>query len=63
MSRKSSLGAVTGRGVNERMVASGSAALYAVQEGAHILRVHDVAATRDAVTIWLATKCQAINFQ
>lgn len=63
VSRKSSLGAVTGRGVNERMVASVAAALYAVQEGAHILRVHDVAATRDAVTIWLATKCQAINFQ
>lgn len=63
VSRKSSLGAVTGRDVNGRMVASVAAALYAVQEGAHILRVHDVAATRDAITIWLAAKRQAINFQ
>lgn len=63
VSRKSSLGAVTGRDVNGRMVASVAAALYAVQEGAHILRVHDVAATRDAITIWLTAKRQAINFQ
>lgn len=63
VSRKSSLGVVTGRDVNGRMVASVAAALYAVQEGAHILRVHDVAATRDAITIWLAAKRQAINFQ
>lgn len=63
VSRKSSLGAVTGRDVNGRMVASVAAALYAVHEGAHILRVHDVAATRDAITIWLTAKRQAINFQ
>ena len=63
VSRKSSLGAVTGRDVNGRMVASVAAALYAAQEGAHILRVHDVAATRDAITIWLTAKRQAINFQ
>jgi len=43
------LGAITGRSVGERLAASIAAALLAVQHGATILRVHDVAATRDAL--------------
>lgn len=53
-SRKSSLGAVTGRPVGERLAASVAAALAAVQRGARIVRVHDVAATVDALRIWQA---------
>lgn len=51
-SRKSSLGAVTGRAVAERMVPSVVAALAAVVWGARIIRVHDVAETVDALKIW-----------
>jgi len=53
-SRKSTLGAVTGRPVNERLAASLAAALLAVQHGATILRVHDVRETRDALAVMLA---------
>jgi dihydropteroate synthase len=53
-SRKSTLGAVTGRAVNERQAASVTAALLAVQRGASIVRVHDVAATVDALALWRA---------
>jgi dihydropteroate synthase len=55
MSRKSMLGAVTGRAVGDRLAASVAAALIAVQRGAAIVRVHDVAATRDALAVWRAT--------
>ena len=58
LSRKSSLGAVTGRSVHERVVASVTGALIAAQRGASIVRVHDVAATRDAFKIWLMTASQ-----
>lgn len=51
-SRKSSLGAVTGRPVGERVPASVAAALAAVLHGAAIVRVHDVAATVDALQVW-----------
>ena len=51
-SRKSTLGALTGRPVAERMAASVAAALAAVQRGAHVLRVHDVAETVDALKVW-----------
>ena len=54
ISRKSMLGAVTGRTVADRLPASLAAALLAVQRGASILRVHDVAATRDVLAIWHA---------
>ena len=54
ISRKSMLGAITGQPVGERVSASVAAALLAAQRGAHILRVHDVAATRDALAIWQA---------
>jgi len=53
-SRKSTLGAITGRGVSERLAASLAAALAAVQRGASVLRVHDVAATVDALKVWAA---------
>jgi len=54
MSRKSMLGAITGREVNERVVAGAAAALVAVQRGARIVRVHDVGATRDVLRLWAA---------
>lgn len=50
-SRKSTLGAITGRPVTERLAASVAAALLAVQHGATILRVHDVRETRDALAV------------
>jgi dihydropteroate synthase len=53
-SRKSSVGAVTGRKVGERLVGSVAAALAAVQWGARVVRVHDVAATVDALKVWVA---------
>lgn len=55
VSRKTFLGKITGRDdPAERVAASVAAALAAVARGAHILRVHDVAATRDALTVWQA---------
>lgn len=53
-SRKSSLGAVTGREVGQRQSASVAAAVLAVQQGARVVRVHDVAATVDALKVWRA---------
>ena len=53
-SRKSTLGAITGRGADERLAASLAAALLAVERGARIVRVHDVAATRDALEVFAA---------
>ncbi len=52
ISRKATLGQITGRPADERMPASIAAALLAAQHGAKILRVHDVAATRDALMVW-----------
>ncbi|HQL10373.1 MAG TPA: dihydropteroate synthase, partial [Lentisphaeria bacterium] len=57
VSRKSMLGAITGKPVEERLAASVAAAVLAVQRGAAILRVHDVAATRDALAVWAAMEC------
>lgn len=54
LSRKSLIGALTGRDVHERMPASVALALLAVQRGASIVRVHDVAATADALAMWAA---------
>ena len=53
-SRKSTLGQLTGRPVEGRLPASLAAALAAVQRGARVLRVHDVAATVDALQVWAA---------
>ena len=52
MSRKSMLGAITGRPVDQRAAASVAAALLAASRGARIVRVHDVAETRDALALW-----------
>ena len=54
LSRKSMLGTMSGREVGQRMPASIAAALLAAQRGARILRVHDVAETRDALAVWQA---------
>lgn len=54
VSRKSMLGAITGRPVGERVHGSVAAALIAVERGAQIVRVHDVAVTRDALKVWQA---------
>lgn len=56
LSRKSTLGAITGRPALERLPASIAAALLAVQHGARIVRVHDVAATRDALAVLAAVE-------
>jgi dihydropteroate synthase len=56
VSRKSMLGALTARPVEQRQAASVAAALIAAQKGAKILRVHDVAATCDALAIWSAVE-------
>jgi len=56
MSRKSMLGAVTGRATSERLAASVAAAVCAAGQGAAILRVHDVAQTVDGLKVWLAMR-------
>ena len=53
-SRKSTLGVLTGKPVGERLAASVAAALAAVQQGASVVRVHDVAETVDALKTWRA---------
>jgi dihydropteroate synthase len=60
-SRKSTLGRITGRGVEQRVAASVAAALAAVQRGAAIVRVHDVAATVDALAVWRAAERGALH--
>ena len=56
ISRKGMLKHATGRSVGERTMASAAAALIAVERGARIVRVHDVAATRDALAVWQTTR-------
>lgn len=57
MSRKSMLGAVIGgKPPLERVAASVAAAVCAVARGAAIVRVHDVAATVDALKVWNAVR-------
>ena len=55
-SRKSMLGAVTGKSVDQRLAGSLAAALAGVAHGAKVLRVHDMAETRDALMVWQAVK-------
>ena len=52
LSRKSAIGVVTGRTVDQRLPGSLAAALLALSHGARVLRVHDVAATVDALQVW-----------
>jgi dihydropteroate synthase len=55
LSRKAMIGTLTGRQKHaDRAVGSAAAALLGVQKGAAIVRVHDVAATRDALAVWEA---------
>lgn len=54
LSRKSTIGALTGRAVEQRLAGSIAAALAAVMQGARIIRVHDVAETVDALKVWQA---------
>jgi dihydropteroate synthase len=57
LSRKSMIGALLGdKAVNERMIGSVTAALVAVENGANIIRAHDVAETKDALTVWQQIK-------
>jgi len=51
VSRKSFIGEITGKGEGERLPGTIAASLFAIMKGAGILRVHDVGAVRDAVTI------------
>lgn len=54
LSRKGTIGVLTGRPVEQRAVGSVAAALAAVARGAAVVRVHDVAETVDALKVWLA---------
>jgi len=56
LSRKSMLGAITGRAAGDRLAASVAAALLAAERGATILRVHDVNETKDALAVWQALR-------
>jgi len=65
-SRKSSLGAVLRQGAatlpRERVAASVAAAVLAVNQGAHIVRVHDVRETVDALAVWSAMQTQINHY-
>ena len=58
LSRKGMIGTITGRAMKDRATGSAAAALIAVQNGAALVRVHDVAATADALAIWQAVSAQ-----
>lgn len=59
MSRKNMIGMLTGKPVEQRAAGSVAAALVAVAHGARIVRVHDVAATVDALKVWQAARRDA----
>ncbi|MCV2370987.1 dihydropteroate synthase [Roseateles oligotrophus] len=62
-SRKRALGDVTGRKVEQRLAGSLAAGLAAIAQGTKILRVHDVAATVDAIKVWMAASaCGATRY-
>ncbi|NSL54628.1 dihydropteroate synthase [Uliginosibacterium aquaticum] len=61
VSRKRMLGEITGRAVDQRVPAAITAAALAAQRGAAILRVHDVAATRDALAMWAAIDADRLS--
>lgn len=54
LSRKSTIGAITGRPVDQRLPGSLAAMLAAVARGARLVRVHDVGASVDALKVWAA---------
>ena len=55
LSRKSMIGATTGRPADQRVTSSAVLAVLAAERGARIVRVHDVAETKDALDVWAAT--------
>jgi dihydropteroate synthase len=61
VSRKSMIGTVTGQPVTQRLAGSIAAALAGVARGAAIIRVHDVAETRDALNVWSAVEHGAVK--
>ena len=65
VSRKSVIGHLTGRPVGERLAGSLAAMLCAVERGARIVRVHDVAETRDALRVraGIEAATPAANFE
>ena len=54
LSRKSMIGKVLGRELDDRLPASLALAVLAAERGASIIRTHDVTATVDAVAMWVA---------
>ena len=56
MSRKRMIGTITGRDLGDRAAGSAAAALLAVQRGAEVVRVHDVAETVDALKMLAAVE-------
>lgn len=56
VSRKSIIGNITGKPIEERLAGSIAAAVMCAQQGADIVRVHDVAATVDALKVWQALR-------
>jgi dihydropteroate synthase len=61
LSRKNTLGLIVNKPAPERVAASVAAALFAAQQGARIVRVHDVAQTVDALKVWQAIETGTIN--
>ena len=56
LSRKSVVAKLTGRPVEKRLAGNLAIALSAVENGAAIVRVHEVAETVDALKVWMATR-------
>ncbi len=54
ISRKRMLGAITGKPEKQREAAGIAGALFAIQKGARIIRTHDVAGIKDAISMWIA---------
>ncbi|MDE3272996.1 dihydropteroate synthase [Pseudoalteromonas sp. G4] len=63
LSRKSMIGNLLGRDVEQRLAGSVAGALIAAQKGAKIIRVHDVTETADALNVWQACEQGVINEQ
>jgi dihydropteroate synthase len=61
VSRKRMVGAMTGRGADERLAGSLAAAVVAVERGAHIVRAHDVRETVDALAVVAAVRAMRDN--
>ena len=61
MSRKRMIGEATGQPVDRRAAGSAAAAMLAAERGARVLRVHDVEATRDALSVWQAMATSAAS--